>query len=409
MRSRLSYCLLAAVTVMGCAPAGDILEDRGQGTEAVTASAALAVSPDYSGFYLQVHGKRAPAASSVYPCDSEFTKCMALDSTGNTPFVTGLCPSDDYPAGDWAFDFRFFSTAGCADELATISCQPIPGHHLSKGQNTNWVECWTTNGSKSFEVCVVDPDTGAGRENCPAESRKILVLGTTLDPRLDPSNADHLMRPPIIQAIEELGFIADVKAPAEWAALRQADFAGYRALVLGDPPSSASSTVYAAASDNRDVWLRAIAGNVLVAGSDPSHHTAPGENTPPSYTGAYDFIRDSIKFATWRPYQTGLFVALGHTFEQGGQLAFMSSDYLGSITAKGLEGVDRNSSELVTIPEAFAGFSVGDLAPWNDTIHELVPPPDAFGFAPFAIATTAGGDTTAGKAFIIIRDVSMPR
>jgi len=409
--SRLSCCLLAAVTVMGCAPAGDILEDRGGGGEAVTASAAVGVSPDYGGFFVKVHGQRTPAASTVYPCDSSFDECLALDSSGNTPYVTGLCPSDDHPAGDWAFDFGFYADANCDNEVATISCQPIPGHHLSKGQQTNWVECWTTNGSKNFDVCVVDPDTGAGRENCPVESKRILVLASTLDPMLDPTDAADLAllrATPIVRAIEELGFLPDIVNNATWTGMTQAKFAGYRALVLGDPPAEWNASVYEAAKQSKETWLKTIAGNVVVVGSDPSHHSPGG--TDPLAPGAYQLIRDSIKFSTWRPYQTGLFVALGHTFAGGGDLTFMNSTSgaLGALAARQLLFTDDYNTVEILVPDlqAFADVTNDNLSHWNTTIHELVPPPAPYKFQPFAIAQNASGATDGDKAFIIIRDVS---
>jgi hypothetical protein len=122
---------------------------------------------DFTGKYVKVTGTRSPAATPLYPCVSEFEACLGLDATGATASIQDLCPSDNTPEGTWAFKYIVYKDAGCTTAITNFGCMPELGEWLSPGHNHNDVVCITRNSDKSFDLCVVDPVTGAGSEACP--------------------------------------------------------------------------------------------------------------------------------------------------------------------------------------------------------------------------------------------------
>ena len=68
------------------------------------------------------------------------------------------------------------------------------------------------------------------------------------------------------QAAIALGYNVDVVTPAQWATKTQADFASYRALILGDATCTDISVITAAEA-NASVWGPAVNGNVIIQGS----------------------------------------------------------------------------------------------------------------------------------------------
>src|SRR5262245_66658931 len=94
--------------------------------------------------------------------------------------------------------------------------------------------------------CSAKPDEqlGASRHALgAADDHTVLILSTTVVP--DP--ADPAGRSPEQIFAEAAGFTVEVADPVAWGAKSAADFATYRALVLGDPSCATDTTPSAAA------------------------------------------------------------------------------------------------------------------------------------------------------------------
>ncbi len=73
------------------------------------------------------------------------------------------------------------------------------------------------------------------------------------------------------------GFAVDVVDDATWSSMTTAQFASYRAIILGDPDAALSSV--AAAEANTATWGPAVTGNVVIIGTDPVGHASQGESS----------------------------------------------------------------------------------------------------------------------------------
>jgi hypothetical protein len=80
-----------------------------------------------------------------------------------------------------------------------------------------------------------------------------------------------------------LGLTPVVVDAATWAATTAAEFASYKALILGDAMCNNDVTALAPAEANRAVWSPVVTGNVITIGTDPVLHQAvPGAVTDQS-------------------------------------------------------------------------------------------------------------------------------
>src|SRR5665811_1763559 len=99
---------------------------------------------------------------------------------------------------------------------------------------------------------------------------------------------------------QELGMTVDVVDDAQWETMSGADFAQYRAIILGDP-GSASPSDYSAAAANAATWGQSVEGNTVVIGSDPVDHR---------FSGGDHIVRKGIAFAIADSQHTGLYASL---------------------------------------------------------------------------------------------------
>ena len=155
--------VVAALWLNGCA------KGSGDGTAAPSARGAsfkASLSQDFSGNFLGVSGTRAVAVDAKYPCLSQVTACLALDSSGKTGPLNDLCPSVDTPQGDWSFTYGLYTDEDCTQPLGNVACVVPAAEALSPGENHNVVECLTSNAQKVFDVCLYDPVTKAGYGKC---------------------------------------------------------------------------------------------------------------------------------------------------------------------------------------------------------------------------------------------------
>src|SRR5262249_17516853 len=86
-----------------------------------------------------------------------------------------------------------------------------------------------------------------------------------------------------------LGYNVELVDGDGWTGKTTADFATYKALILGDPIcGSVGST--AAAQATTAVWGPAVTGNVIIVGTDPSYHAS-------SRMGAAQLVQSGIQWA----------------------------------------------------------------------------------------------------------------
>jgi RHS repeat-associated protein len=171
-----------------------------------------------------------------------------------------------------------------------------------------------------------------------------------------------------------LGLSVTVASAASWDAMTQAQFAGYSAIIIGDPSSggTCSSSVPSDALSTIATWEPAISGNVAILGTAPALAGAAGQS----------LISDAIAYAaSGGSGKTGLYVSLN--CEDSGDAAGTPVGGTGSAknwlngvegvgTAGGLTGTGQgakcpaasvNESEALAVP-AFNGLSSSALAGW---------------------------------------------
>lgn len=124
-------------------------------------------------------------------------------------------------------------------------------------------------------------------------TNKVLILSTTVYGGLSSQEAI---------AAQNLGMQVDVVTSTTWSTKTAADFASYRALILGDARCASLSAINAAIA-NRNVWGPLIDGNVIVVGTAPVLHT--GTSTLPG-----PLTRDAVAFALAQPDKTGAYINL---------------------------------------------------------------------------------------------------
>jgi hypothetical protein len=123
-----------------------------------------------------------------------------------------------------------------------------------------------------------------------AAANEVLILGSTVTGGTSSLEA---------QEVAAQGLTPVVVDDATWSAMSSAQFATYRAIVLGDP--TCSGTVPSAAVANTVAWGAAVTGNILINGTDPVFHAGQGGSLVTQK--AIDFvIADSGK--------TGLYASL---------------------------------------------------------------------------------------------------
>lgn len=164
-----------------------------------------------------------------------------------------------------------------------------------------------------------------------------------------------------VQAVA-LGFTPVVVSPATWSAMTAAEFATYRALVLGDPTCGVPASPYIdAALANQAVWGPVINGNVIVNGTDPVYHQAQGGT---------QLTNSSIAFAADDPGKTGLYVSLScYYFTAASGTPVPLLDPLGVFTVVGQGGCPAQS-HIVAVHPALSGSTDATLSNWGCSTHE---------------------------------------
>lgn len=192
-----------------------------------------------------------------------------------------------------------------------------------------------------------------------AAAADVLILDTTVFGGSASLEAQQAM---------SLGLTVDVVSAATWSSMTTAQFASYRAIVLGDPNCIRNASPLAPAEANRAVWSPAVTGNVVLVGTDPAvHRTLPG---------AVSLTSQGIAFAADRADETGLYATLSCYYAGAGAgTAVPALDRLGAFAVRGEGGGCRNAAHVVSSHPAFSGLNDANLSNWGCSTHEAF---DAF-------------------------------
>src|SRR5665811_265308 len=187
-------------------------------------------------------------------------------------------------------------------------------------------------------------------------------------------------------AVTAAGLTPVVVSATEWQAKTTAQFASYRALIIGDPDCAGQGVTDA--GQNASTWGAAVNGNVLLIGTDPAFHSG-GTLT----SGPGKLISHGIEFSAAQTGKTGAYVDLSCAY--GGQPAGTHSAVLDGLRPGGFSvdgGPDSlcyNDAHIVATHPALAGLTDADLGGWSCSVHEAFTswPGD---FTPLAIARNFG-------------------
>ncbi len=196
------------------------------------------------------------------------------------------------------------------------------------------------------------------------------------------------------QAATIAGFTVVVVNATQWAAMTQADFASYRAIILGDPTCVTGTAPIAAAEANAMVWGPAVNGNVFIIGTDPTYHAKT------------NVINNAVAFAASDPAKTGAYITLScyyHGTAPGTAVPLLNG--LGSFTTTGLTGC-FDAAHIVVAHPALTGLVDADLANWSCSVHEAFEAwPASFQVLALALEGNVftAGDGTTGTPYIMAR------
>jgi hypothetical protein len=232
-----------------------------------------------------------------------------------------------------------------------------------------------------------------------AAADSVLVLGSTV---YDPSGSGNPANSLEAKTAAALGFTVKIVDDSTWQGMTAAQFATYRALILGDPRCKGLAAVSAGIA-NAAVWGPVVNGNVIIIGTDPVVH-------PP---GGKILTERGVAFAVNQAGKTGAYITLS-CYYVGSPLtpvplldkAFGSGP--GSFQVRGPNNFD--DAYITATHPIFAQpppLTSADLSNWHQSVHESFEtwPLD---FVVLAIARNFGSsytapDGTVGTPYILAR------
>src|SRR6266446_2250118 len=236
-----------------------------------------------------------------------------------------------------------------------------------------------------------------------AGASKVLILSTTV------TNGTNSLE---AQAAQALGLSVTVVDPSTWASMTSADFASYKAIVLGDPTCVSDTSPIAPAEANTSVWGSAIKGNVVVIGTDPVFHVTYGNQS-----GAGTLISNGIAFATSTPGKTGAYIDLScyYAFASSGTaVPVLDGIASGGFTAVGQESSSTgcpNNSHIVGTSPVLTNLTDASLSNWGCSTHEgIVTWPSNFQVQVISEdipSSFVAPDGTTGAPYILTRGSTM--
>jgi hypothetical protein len=176
------------------------------------------------------------------------------------------------------------------------------------------------------------------------------------------------------------GFTVVTATDAQWTARTTADFATFRALIIGDP--SCGSTVPPGPLASAATWAAAINGPKLFIGTDEVFHFSSGGGT---------FLASGIGYVTsGGAGQTGAYVSLSCYYDSSGQVPVPLLAPFGTFMVEGNLGCYDNA-HIVAIHPALSGSTDATLSNWGCSVHEVFRSFPSGSFIPLVIARNITG------------------
>lgn len=303
---------------------------------------------------------------------------QSIHAFTDTPRTLNLAASDE------DFDFLTFTVLdlpdhGSLDDCSSGTCTYTPSGGFIGTDTFTWK---ANDGTDDSNVAAVTITVG------PAKG-KVLILATTVSgsPSLEEQRAF------------DLGFTADVVSESTWSTMTAAEFAAYRALIIGDTGSNPQSA-YDTLEATKATWGSQVDGNVIVIGTDPTDH---------SFSGGQAVVDNGIAFAVDEADRTGLYLTFSDTFSgavQGDPVPGTSTlSSSGAFTFGDVGGCLENA-HIVAAHPALSGMTDASLSNWGCSVHNTFGtwPSD---FLVLVIATDGSGytanDGTTGTPYILAR------
>ncbi|WNG60549.1 DUF5011 domain-containing protein [Archangium gephyra] len=174
-------------------------------------------------------------------------------------------------------------------------------------------------------------------------------------------------------AARSLGYTVEVVSDAAWAAKSSADFAGYRAIILGDATCAGSLGLISAASKSRGVWGPVVDGNVIIMGTDPVYHYKE------------QVTKNAVQFAAAQEGRTGAYINLSCYYHDADPMTPVPVlEPFGSFTVTGVGCYD--DAHMVASHPALSGLTDTLLSRWACSVHEAFDSFPAANFTPLVIA-----------------------
>ncbi|EPE05232.1 peptidoglycan bound protein [Ophiostoma piceae UAMH 11346] len=180
-----------------------------------------------------------------------------------------------------------------------------------------------------------------------------------------------------------LNYTVHIASPTEWSAMKAADFAKYKAIVVPDSDCGSLSAIQFL-TDTKAAWSPAVVGNIIVMGTDTTFHAT----TRP---GAVALMQDGIRFAASGP-GTGLYFSLSCYYDAVQFSTIEPLTPFGNFTAQGRLSCYDDAHVVATSP-SFHNITDANLSNWSCSAHSLIPyypTGGASGFAPVAVLSDAG-------------------
>jgi hypothetical protein len=204
------------------------------------------------------------------------------------------------------------------------------------------------------------------------DNNTVLMLATTLTDNTG-SPAGNLCTSVEAAQANALNFNVEIDDAAAWGAKSTANFATYRAIVLGDPDCVGPGTgPITEAESTSGTWGPAITGPVAVVGTDPEFHSII--NSPPQSTTATQLTENAIAYATSTSGQPGAYISLScYYFTSAANTPVPVLAPFGSFTVQGQAAVNDTATivaptnALVTTPNALNDTG---LSHWGESMHE---------------------------------------
>lgn len=230
----------------------------------------------------------------------------------------------------------------------------------------------------------------------------VLILGPTVSGGAGSNEA---------LAASGLGYTVEVVSAAQWLAKSSADFATYRAVILGDPTCVGNTGPIAAAESSTGIWGPSIDGNVIINGTDAVFHQGQGGLQLTNSSIAFVLADDPFKT------KTGAYISLSCYYTNACVPTLIpvldAVTIPGSCTMIGdcVLGCYNNIHIVATHP-ALSGLTDATISNWNCSLHEAFVTWDSLNYQVLAIARDIASNYTApdgsqGIPYILARGATV--